>query len=96
MKTIRPPVPAGEAGMCYGGGKDTEDLFGCLPVLLSDRCFDADSNRLGRVALRVLYDPKISISMTDLKALELNCVIGARKFPAAPALIGIQKTPQAS
>ena len=26
------------------------------------------------------------MSMTDLKALELSWLIGARKFPAAPAL----------
>lgn len=28
------------------------------------------------------------MSMTDLKALVLNWVMGARKFPAAPALGG--------
>ena len=66
-----------------------EGLFRCLPAFPSNRFFDADSNRLGRVALRVLYDPRTSISMTVLKALELNCVIGARKLPAAPALSGI-------
>lgn len=63
-----------------------DDEFGDFPVFPSDRYFDADSNRLGRVALRVLYDPRTSISMTDLNALELNCVIGTRKLPAAPAL----------
>lgn len=63
-----------------------KDSFEYLPVFPSDRCFDADSNRLGRVAFKVLYDPRTSISMTDLNALELNCVIGTRKFPAAPAL----------
>ena len=63
-----------------------KDILGYLPVFPSDRCFDADSNRLERVALRVLYDPRTSISMTDLNALELNWVIGTRKFPAAPAL----------
>ena len=42
--------------------------------------------RLGRVAFRVLYEPSTSMSITDLKALGLNWLIGARKFPAAPAL----------
>ena len=63
-----------------------EDEIGYFPVFPSDRYTDADSNRLGRVALRVLYDPRTSMSMTDLNALELNCAIGTRKLPAAPAL----------
>lgn len=83
---IRPPVPLGEAAMCQLESKNMKAVLGCLPVFPSDRCFDADSNRLGMVALRVLYDPRTSISMTDLNALELSCVIGTRKFPAAPAL----------
>lgn len=96
MKIIRPPVPVGEASMCYGETKKIQDCFRALPVFPLDRCFDADSSRLGRVALSVLYDPRTSISMTALKALELNCVIGARKFPAAPALSRVQKIPQVS
>lgn len=90
MNMIRPPVPEGEAGVLVRVSGDNwgDSLSACLPVLPSDLCFDADSTRLGRVALRVLYDPRTSISITALKALELNCVIGARKFPAAPALFG--------
>lgn len=38
------------------------------------------------MALRVLYDPRTSMSITDLKALELSWFIEARKLPAAPAL----------
>ena len=34
----------------------------------------------------------MSISMTDLKALALSCVMGARKLPAAPALQSRKKT----
>ena len=49
----------------------------------------ADSTRLGSVALSVLYEPRTSISMTDLKAFVLSWLIGARKFPAAPALLFI-------
>ena len=45
------------------------------------------------VALRVLYEPRTSISMTDLKAFGLNWFMGARKFPAAPALSFISSSP---
>jgi hypothetical protein len=46
----------------------------------------ADSSRYGIVALIVFHEPKTSISITDLKALDDIWFIGARKFPAAPAL----------
>lgn len=59
------------------------------PFLPSDLFFLADSTRLGSVALRVLYEPSTSISITDLKAFELSWVIGARKLPAAPALLRV-------
>lgn len=49
-------------------------------------CFLPDSFKYGKVALRVLYEPRISISITDLKALAESCSIEARKLPAAPAL----------
>ena len=38
------------------------------------------------VDLRVLKEPRTSMSITDLKALALRPVRGARKLPAAPAL----------
>lgn len=60
------------------------------PVLPSDLWLDADSIRWGIVALRVLYDPRTSMSMTDLNAFELSWFIEARKFPAAPALSRIK------
>jgi hypothetical protein len=47
----------------------------------------ADLIRWGIVALRVLYEPSTSMSMTDLKAFVETPIKGARKFPAAPALI---------
>lgn len=46
----------------------------------------ADSRRWGSVALRVLKEPRVSISRTVLKALEESPEIEDRKFPAAPAL----------
>ena len=46
----------------------------------------ADAMRCGSVAFKVLYEPRVSISRTDLKAFEERLAIGARKFPAAPAL----------
>ena len=46
----------------------------------------ADLIRWGMVARRVLYEPSTSMSMTDLKAFGETSIIGARKFPAAPAL----------
>ena len=52
----------------------------------SERCFAADLSRYGSVAFKVWYDPMRSISITDRKAFGDSCVIGARKFPAAPAL----------
>ncbi len=55
-------------------------------VVPSDLCLDADVTRCGRVALRVLYEPRTSMSMTDLNAFVLSWFIGARKLPAAPAL----------
>lgn len=60
-------------------------------VLPSDLCLPADVTRCGRVALSVLYEPRTSMSMTDLKAFVLSWLIGARKFPAAPALHWSQK-----
>ena len=48
--------------------------------------FAADLRSSGRVALRVLYEPSTSISMTDLNAFGLSWLMGARKLPAAPAL----------
>lgn len=42
------------------------------------------------VALRVLYEPRMSISMTDLNALTESCSIEARKLPAAPALLTVR------
>lgn len=45
------------------------------------------------MALRVLYEPRTSMSMTDLKAFGLNWFMGARKFPAAPALSFISSIP---
>jgi hypothetical protein len=46
----------------------------------------ADLRRCERVVLRVLKEPRTSISITDLKALGESVLSGARKFPAAPAL----------
>jgi hypothetical protein len=46
----------------------------------------ADVMRCGSVAFSVLKEPRVSISRTDLKALDERSDIGARKFPAAPAL----------
>ena len=48
--------------------------------------FFADIRSWGSVALRVLNDPIVSMSITVLKALADRPEIGARKFPAAPAL----------
>ena len=57
-----------------------------LRVFPSVLCLAADSSRYGIVALIVFHEPKTSISITDLKALDDIWFIGARKFPAAPAL----------
>ena len=57
-----------------------------VPALPAAFDLDAAFIRCGKVALRVLYEPRTSISITALKAFELSCVIGARKLPAAPAL----------
>ncbi len=46
----------------------------------------ADLMSSGTVALRVLKEPIVSISMTVLKAFEESPSIGAKKLPAAPAL----------
>jgi len=59
------------------------------PVLVLDVVFGflfAEFRRYGRVALRVLKDPMVSMSSTVLKAFADRPEIGARKFPAAPAL----------
>lgn len=48
--------------------------------------FAADFMSSGMVALSVLKEPMVSISMTVLKAFEESPSIGARKLPAAPAL----------
>lgn len=47
---------------------------------------EAEAMRAGIVDLRVLKEPRRSISMTVLKALEERPVRGERKLPAAPAL----------
>lgn len=57
--------------------------FAVLPSFL---WLPADFTRWGRVALIVLYEPRTSMSMTDLNAFVLSWFIGARKLPAAPAL----------
>ena len=62
------------------------ELLPVLPVFPSDVCFLADFLSSPEVALKVLYVPSTSMSMTDLKALAESCSIGARKLPAAPAL----------
>lgn len=46
----------------------------------------ADFRSSGKVALRVLKEPIVSMSMTVLKAFEERPDIGEIKFPAAPAL----------
>lgn len=49
-------------------------------------CLSPDLMRYGSVALRVLYEPRTSMSMTDLNAFAERFLMDARKFPAAPAL----------
>ena len=49
---------------------------------------EAEATRWGMVALRVLKVPRVSISMTVLKALGERPAMGATKLPAAPALEG--------
>jgi hypothetical protein len=56
------------------------------PGLPSAFAFAAALIRYGTVAFSALYDPKTSMSITDLNAFSLRCLIGARKLPAAPAL----------
>lgn len=46
----------------------------------------AELRRCGSVAFRVLKEPRVSISITVLKAFAERLEIGARKLPAAPAL----------
>lgn len=46
----------------------------------------AEASRCGMVALKVLNEPRVSISRTVRKALEERLERGERKFPAAPAL----------
>jgi hypothetical protein len=53
--------------------------------------FDAEVMRWGRVALRVLKDPRVSISRTVRKALDERPEMGDRKLPAAPALEEYQR-----
>ena len=76
----------GDCGSCPSSkgclGKEGENRRHLPPVLV----FAADLRSSGRVALRVLYEPSTSISMTDLKAFGLSWLMGARKLPAAPAL----------
>jgi hypothetical protein len=55
--------------------------------------FFAEIRSCGRVALRVLKDPMVSMSITVLKAFADRPEIGARKFPAAPALRPYQSGP---
>lgn len=47
----------------------------------------AEASRWGMVALKVLKEPRVSISKTVRKALEERFESGERKFPAAPALL---------
>ena len=47
---------------------------------------EADLRRWGRVDLRVLKEPRVSMSRMILKALEDRESSGEMKFPAAPAL----------
>lgn len=49
---------------------------------------DADRMSCGRVALRVLKEPIVSMSMTVLNAFAERPAIGEMKLPAAPALEG--------
>lgn len=86
---MRPPVPEGEAKRKSNVVRENQDDVTRSPVLPSDLFFPADLTRLGSVALKVLYEPSTSMSITDLKAFELSWAIGARKLPAAPALIKI-------
>lgn len=60
------------------------------PVLGLEALFgwaEADFMRCGRVALRVLKEPRVSISRTVRKAFEERPSRGEMKFPAAPALL---------
>lgn len=50
----------------------------------------ADVTKWGRVALRVLKEPIVSMSITVLNALAESPAMGERKFPAAPALLRFQ------
>lgn len=51
---------------------------------------EIEVKRAGSVALSVLNEPRTSMSMTDFMALGERSVIGARKLPAAPALLRSQ------
>lgn len=66
-------------------GIDGPDSMG-IDYLQSVLVLAADLTSSGIVALSVLYEPRTSISMTDLNALGLRWLMGARKLPAAPAL----------
>jgi hypothetical protein len=52
---------------------------------------DAEVMRWGRVALRVLKEPRVSISRTVRKALDERPEMGDKKLPAAPALEEYQR-----
>ena len=52
---------------------------------------EADLRRGGRVALRVLKDPMVSMSITVLKALAERPEMGETKLPAAPALLHLSR-----
>lgn len=56
---------------------------GLVPVL---GFFAADFMSSGTVALRVLKEPIVSMSITVLKAFAERPSMGEMKFPAAPAL----------
>lgn len=55
--------------------------------------FAADPRRCGAVALMVFQDPIKSMSITVLKALCDTFRRGAKKIPAAPALLDVRQFP---
>lgn len=81
---MRPPAYQDAREWTVLGGY--QQGFGDAPALPSFLALAAAVIRCGRVAFIVLYEPRTSMSMTDLKALALSWDIGARKLPAAPAL----------
>jgi len=60
---------------------------GLVPVL---GFFFAEMTSCGMVALKVLNEPMVSMSITVLKALAERPSRGEMKFPAAPALFKIK------